>query len=207
MTKILPIVLQPHDSLTRVAEPAGGATPKVLAVLENMLATLYRADGVGLAAPQVDVNQRLVVIDLGGEDAEGKRDFSIKNPLLMINPEITWRSGETKIHQEGCLSLPGLWADVERPDRVRFAYTDRDGQRVESEAEGLLSVCVQHEVDHLDGVLFTERLSRLKRDLSLKKWAKLRRELLENGGNFDTFAAERGIIPAAGGHEGRWERQ
>ena len=204
MTKILPIVLQPHDSLTRMAEPAPGATPKVLEALENMLATVYRADGVGLAAPQVDLNQRLVVIDIGGEAEDGRRDFKVKKPLLMINPEITWASVETKVHQEGCLSLPGLWADVERPDRIRFAYTDRDGQRVESEAGGLLSVCVQHEIDHLDGVLFTDRLSRLRRDMAMKKWAKLRKDVLEHGANFDVLAAERGVIAASNDDEGRW---
>lgn len=194
MAKLRPIVLQPHPSLTRTADAAAGATVDVLALLEDMLATLYRADGIGLAAPQVDINQRLVVMDLGVEREDGKRDFSVKKPLFLINPEITWKSEETAVRQEGCLSLPGLWGDVERPAKITVRYTDRDGQTVEETLEGLQSVCVQHELDHLDGVLFPDRMSKLRRDLAMKKWQKLRKELLEDGGEFDVIAAERGLI-------------
>lgn len=196
MTKILPILLQPHPMLTHIAEPVAGATSEVLATLEGMLATLYRAEGVGLAAPQVNVAQRLVVMDLGVKTPEGKRDYTVKNPRFFINPEIVSASEELTSHQEGCLSLPGLWADVVRPKSVTFRYMDRDGEVKEETAEGLLAVCVQHEIDHLNGVLFTDHLSRLRREMALKKWKKLRADLVEDGGEFDVIAAERGLIAA-----------
>jgi peptide deformylase len=161
-----------------------------------MLATLYRAEGVGLAAPQVDVRQRLVVMDLGTEKPDGKRDYNVKKPRFFINPEIAWASEEEVPHQEGCLSLPGLWADVVRSKSVKFRYIDRDGQLREETAEGLLAVCIQHEIDHLDGILFTDRLSRLRRDMALKKWKKLRADVVEDGGDFDVIAAEKGLVPA-----------
>jgi peptide deformylase len=196
MSKILPILLQPHPTLTSKAEPVAGATPAVLATLETMLATLYRAEGVGLAAPQIDVRQRLVVMDLGVEKADGKRDYSVKKPQFFINPKIVSFSEEEVPHQEGCLSLPGLWADVVRPQSIVFQYIDRDGQLREETAEGLQAVCVQHEIDHLDGILFTDRLSRLRRDMALKKWKKLREDLVEDGGEFDVIAVEKGLVAA-----------
>lgn len=194
--RILPILLQPHEVLAATSTPAEGATTQVLETLENMLATLYRADGVGLAAPQVGVKERLVVIDLGEEREGGKRDYSVKKPVFYINPEITWRSEETSTKQEGCLSLPGLWGDVVRPSIVKVKYLTRDGALVEQELSGLASVCIQHEIDHLDGVLFTQRMSKLRRDIAMGKWAKLRKDLLREGGEFDVLAAEAGVIPA-----------
>ncbi len=197
MSTIYPILLQPHKVLSAVSEPAPGATPQVLETLENMLATLYRADGVGLAAPQVNVSQRLVVTDLGGERPDGKRDYSVKAPKFFINPTITWASDETRSLQEGCLSLPGLWGDVVRPSVVRVAYTDRDGAAVEEEFSGLGAAVIQHEIDHLDGVLFTQRMTKLRRDIAMGKWARLRRNILADGADFDVFAAETGVIKAA----------
>ena len=191
-----PILLQPHSTLNGVAEPADGASTKVLEILENMIATLYRADGVGLAAPQVNVKQRLVVIDLGTEREDGKRDYSVKKPIFYINPVITWRSEETASRQEGCLSLPGLWGDVVRPASVKVEYITRDGAKVEEELSGLAAVCIQHEVDHLDGVLFTQRMTKLRRDIAMGKWQKLRRTLISEGGEFDAIAAEVGLIPS-----------
>ena len=190
------ILLQPHTTLSSVSEPVDGATPKVLETLEKMLATVYRADGVGLAAPQVNVKQRLVVIDIGAEGKDGKRDYSVKQPTFYINPEIVWASEETSSRQEGCLSLPGLWGDVVRPSRVKVKYIDRDGQLREEEACGLLAVCLQHEVDHLDGVLFTQRMTKLRRDIAMGKWQKLRRQIVAEGGEFDAIAAEKGLIRA-----------
>ncbi len=194
--RILPILLQPHDVLAANCEPAAGADEKVLSILEDMLATLYRADGVGLAAPQVGIKQRLVVIDLGEERDDGKRDYSIKKPTFYINPEIIWASEETSTKQEGCLSLPGLWGDVVRPSLVKVAYTTRDGARVEEEMSGLAAVCIQHEIDHLDGVLFTQRMSKLRRDIAMGKWQKLRKDIVRDGGEFDVLAREAGIIKA-----------
>lgn len=196
MAKTLPIVLQPHPILTRVAEPAAGASSAVLTILEDMLNTLYAADGVGLAAPQVSVSQRLVVMDLGVEGKDGKRDYAQKSPIFMINPEVVWKSEEMASRQEGCLSLPGLWADVERPERVKVRFTDRDGAQKEQEVTGLLGVCVQHEIDHLDGIIFPQRMSRLRRDMAMKKWAKLRDDVLENGADFDVLDAHKGLIKA-----------
>lgn len=195
MSKILPIVLHPHPALARVAEPVAGATPAVLETLENMLATLYLADGVGLAAPQVNINQRLVVMDLGGEKPEGGRDHTIRKPKFFINPEVIWASEESKPYQEGCLSLPGLWGDVERPASVKVRYTDRDGQVVEEVAEGLFAVCIQHEIDHLDGVIFPQRMSRVRRDMAMKKWAKLRADHLHDGVEFATLTHDKGLLP------------
>lgn len=188
------ILLQPHKVLSATAEPAAGATPEVLQILENMLATVYRADGVGIAAPQIGVSQRLVVIDIGAERDDGKRDYSVKRPTFYINPEILWSSEETSSRQEGCLSLPGLWGDVVRPSEVKIRYTDRDGAVVEEELGGLASVCIQHEIDHLDGILFTQRMTKLRRDLANTKWQKLRRDLVKEGGEFDVIAAETGLI-------------
>jgi len=185
MSTILPILLQPHPTLSTAARPADGPTPAVRRHLDDMLATLYRADGVGLAAPQVGLPLRLVVMDLGEETPDGKRNFQARAPLMMINPEIVARSAETKTHQEGCLSLPGLWADVERPAEVEFKYMDINGNIVQRHAGGLLAVCVQHEIDHLDGIVFIERLSRVRRDIAQRKWLKLRKELVRHGGDFD----------------------
>ncbi len=195
-TDLYPILLQPHKTLSAAAEDAPGATPATLAILEKMLATVYRADGVGLAAPQVNVSQRLFVMDIGQVREDGKRDYSLKSPKFYINPKIIWSSDVTVSHQEGCLSLPGLWGDVVRPAQVTVAYIDRDGQLVEETVDGLESVCVQHEIDHLDGILFTQRLSKLRRDIALGKWAKLRKDIVKNGAEFDVLAQEAGIIPA-----------
>jgi len=193
---LYPILLQPHPTLSAVAEPAPGATPATLAVLETMLATLYRADGIGLAAPQVDVGQRMFVMDIGGETADGRRDFTVKKPIFVINPVIVAASAETFTMQEGCLSLPGLWGQVTRPARVTMQYTDRDGQTVEMVCEGLRAAVVQHEIDHLDGIVFTQRMSKLRRDIALGKWAKLRKDIVKNGASFEVLAAEAGVIPA-----------
>lgn len=194
--RILPILLQPHDVLAANCDPAAGATEQVLSLLEDMLATVYRADGVGLAAPQVGVKQRLVVIDLGEEREGGKRDYSIKKPQFYINPEIVWASEDTSTKQEGCLSLPGLWGDVVRPSIVKVKYTSRDGATIEEEMRGLAAVCIQHEIDHLDGVLFTQRMSKLRRDIAMGKWQKLRKDIVKDGGEFDVLAREVGVIPA-----------
>jgi peptide deformylase len=130
-----------------------------------MLATMYKAPGIGLAAPQVGDLLRLVVLDLG-------KDESAREPMVLVNPEIVAASTEVAVREEGCLSLPGQYADVERPARVKVRWRDLDGARREMEAEGLLGVCIQHEVDHLDGVLFVDHISALKRNMILRKLAK-----------------------------------
>src|SRR3546814_10158330 len=126
---------------------------------------MYAAPGVGLAAPQIGVTRRIIVVDVAGKDEKPQ-------PIALVNPEVVWRSDETLVYEEGCLSLPELYADVERPAAVKVRYLDRDGASREVEGEGLLAVCLQHEIDHLDGVLFIDRISALKRHIMLQKKVK-----------------------------------
>jgi peptide deformylase len=129
---------------------------------------MYAAPGVGLAAPQVDVHKRLLVMDIAERDGDSK-------PFVMINPVILERSESEAVYEEGCLSVPGHYADVARPDKVRVRYLDRDGVEQEIAAEGFLATCLQHEMDHLDGILFVDRISALKRNMILRKLAKARK--------------------------------
>lgn len=169
----LPIYLIPHDVLRQVAAPideAGLEAARKLA--DDMLDTMYAAEGIGLAAPQVGIAQRLIVLDVdqGGRD---DRDGTPGNPLVLINPEIMSASEEPSIYNEGCLSIPEQFAEVERPAAVRVGYIGLDGTRHEIEADGLLSTCLQHEIDHLNGVLFIDYLSKLKQDMIARKVKKL----------------------------------
>ena len=162
---LLPILVAPHRSLktrARAVHPADMAAVRLLA--PQMLATMYKAPGIGLAAPQVDVGLRLAVVDLMPGD--------VRQPIALINPEITRVSTEWATREEGCLSLPGQYADVSRPAMVCVAYTDLDGRRQVIDAEGLMAACLQHEIDHLDGVLFVDHLSALKRNILMRKLAK-----------------------------------
>jgi len=133
-----------------------------------MFATMYDAPGIGLAAPQVGVSRRLIVMD-------PTRDEEAKTPLTMVNPEILSRGSEMRVHDEGCLSIPDITAEVERPALTRVSYLDLEGKKQEIELEGIWSTLVQHEIDHLNGVLFIDYLSRLKRDMIVKKFTKLKR--------------------------------
>jgi peptide deformylase len=137
-------------------------------LMDSMLETMYAAPGIGLAAVQVNVPRRVVTIDV----AKGEDDTASPDPLFLINPEILWASDDLAVAEEGCLSIPEYFAEVERPAKVRVAYIDRDGHKREIEAEGVLAVCLQHEIDHIDGKLFIDRLSKLKRDMVIKKFAK-----------------------------------
>jgi peptide deformylase len=139
--------------------------------MDRMLKTMYEAPGIGLAAIQVGEPRRIVTIDVSRDDEEPRK------PMFLVNPEILWSSdGERSTYEEGCLSIPDYYAEVERPARVRFRYIDYHGQMQEQEANGLLATCVQHEVDHLNGVLFIDYLSKLKRDLVVRKFTKAARE-------------------------------
>jgi peptide deformylase len=129
---------------------------------------MYAADGIGLAAVQIGVAKRVIVIDL--DQKEGR-----KNPVAYINPRITWASEETAVFEEGCLSVPEIWDDVERPARIKCEYLDRDGKLQTLEADGLLATCLQHEMDHLGGILFIDHLSRLKRAMAIKKLTKAKK--------------------------------
>ena len=138
-------------------------------LLDDMLETMYADNGCGLAAPQIGVSQRIVVIDIAGEGEEPA-------PMYMVNPEIVWASEEKEICEEGCLSVPGQRAEVERPASVRIKYLDYNGEPQEILAEDFLAVAAQHEIDHLDGILYIDRISRLKRQMLLKKLEKARKE-------------------------------
>jgi peptide deformylase len=164
---LLEIVKAPDPRLLTVCEPVERIDAELLHLLDQMLDTMRDAPGIGLAAPQVGHLRRACVIDLGDEgDIE---------PLFLINPEVTWRSAETVVEEEGCLSLPEQFGQVERAAKVRVGYRDRAGALQEVEGEGLLSRCLQHEIDHLNGVLFTDHLSALKRTLIFRKLHKAQR--------------------------------
>ena len=164
-TELLPILFVPDPWLRARCRPVGPAdADQVRAVVPRMLQTMYHAPGIGLAAPQVGLGLRLAVVDLQKDDRP--------DPLVLVNPEIVAASAELATREEGCLSLPNQYAEVTRPARVKLRYQDLEGARREIEAEGLLSACLQHELDHLDGVLFVDHLTPLKRNMILRKLAK-----------------------------------
>ncbi|MGH6900571.1 MAG: peptide deformylase [Geminicoccaceae bacterium] len=164
---VLDILEVPDHRLTTRSAPAERIDEELLRLLDDMLETMYAAPGIGLAAPQVGVLKRAFVADLGGDDERA--------PIYLINPEITWRSKTTNVAEEGCLSLPKQFGEVTRFDQVRVRYLDREGVAREIAAEGLLARCLQHEIDHLDGILFVDHLSALKRTMILRKLAKAKR--------------------------------
>lgn len=160
-----PILILPDQRLRQVADPIDKVDDSIRTLAADMLETMYDAPGIGLAAPQIGEMKRIVVMDLAKEGEEPA-------PLVMINPEILRYSEETAVTEEGCLSIPELYYDVERPAEITVRYTDLDGNTVEKDATERLAVCIQHELDHLDGVLYIDYLSRLKRDRVLKKFQK-----------------------------------
>jgi peptide deformylase len=162
---VLPIVVAPDPRLKRTAEPVATVDAGVAALMDDMLETMYAAPGIGLAAPQVGVLKRVIVVDVA-------REGEPPRPLRMANPEVVWSSEEINVHEEGCLSLPDMYEDVTRPARVRVRYLDRDNREQEIEADGLLATCVQHEIDHLNGKLFVDYLSTIKRGMILRKLQK-----------------------------------
>ncbi len=163
----LPILCYPDPRLLKVAQPVAKVDARIQALVADMLETMYDANGIGLAATQIDVHERVVVIDTSEE-----RD----QPLVLINPELVWASPETQVGEEGCLSVPGIYDGVERSTSVRVRATDQHGQSREIEADGMLAICIQHEMDHLMGKVFVEYLSPLKRTRIKTKIAKAQRE-------------------------------
>jgi peptide deformylase len=164
---LLPILTYPDPRLHTVASPVAAVDARIRALITDMLETMYEANGIGLAATQVDVHERLVVIDVSEERNE---------PLVLVNPEIVWASEDKQVGDEGCLSVPNIYDGVERSRAVRVRALDADGQSREISAEGLLAVCVQHEMDHLTGKVFVEYLSPLKRNRIRTKMLKARRD-------------------------------
>jgi len=164
---LLPILCYPDPRLHIVAKPVQAVDARVKKLIADMLDTMYEAEGIGLAATQVDVHERLIVIDVSEQR---------NAPLVLINPEITWASNEKQVSDEGCLSVPGVYDGVQRATAVKVTALDGDGQSRTIEAEGILAVCIQHEMDHLLGKVFVEYLSPLKRNRIKTKMLKVRRE-------------------------------
>jgi peptide deformylase len=171
---LLPIVEVPDPRLKQVSAPVETVDDEVRALIADMFETMYAAPGIGLAAVQVGVPRRVLVIDLQEPEEEGGEP--VRDPRVFINPEIVEHSDRDVPYLEGCLSVPDQYAEVDRPDRIRARWLDEHGVAHEREIGGLLAVCLQHEMDHLEGILFIDHLSRLKREMILRKIAKLRRE-------------------------------
>jgi peptide deformylase len=176
---ILPIYETPDPVLRQISSPVEEITPELQSLIDDMFTTMYAAPGIGLAAIQVGVAKRLLVIDLQEPESDEEGAEPVRDPRVFINPEILESSDVTVPYNEGCLSVPDQYAEVLRPDRVRARWQERDGTVREEWIDGLLAVCLQHEMDHLNGILFIDHLSRLKRDMIMKKLVKARRE---NGG-------------------------
>lgn len=167
---ILPIITAPDPRLKIVSEPVESVDNDLRRLMDDMLETMYDAPGIGLAAIQVGVAKRVLVMDIGEED-----DREARKPLYFVNPEILETSDNFSVYNEGCLSVPEQYADVERPDEVTVRYLDYDGTAQTIQATGLLATCLQHEMDHLDGILFVDHLSNLKRNMILRKLRKTQR--------------------------------
>lgn len=165
---VLPILIIPNAILKTVAEPVETVDDELRAFMDNMVDTMYDAPGIGLAAVQVGMLKRVTVIDVS-------RDKEEPQLLHFVNPEITWVSDDLSVYDEGCLSIPEIYEEVERPAECRVSFLDYDGKPQEIKCDGLLATCIQHEVDHLDGILFIDHISRLKRERITKKFVKARR--------------------------------
>ena len=171
---IRPIVEVPDPRLREISKPVEGVDDELRTLVSDMFDTMYDAPGIGLAAIQVGVPKRVLVIDLQEPEEEGCEP--VRDPRVFINPEILTHSDQEVPYTEGCLSVPDQYAEVDRPDRIRARWMELDGKVREEEIEGLLAVCLQHEMDHLEGILFIDHLSRLKRNMILNKLNKLRKE-------------------------------
>jgi peptide deformylase len=167
-----PILIIPDKKLRTRSAAVGKITPELHKLVEDMFETMYEAPGIGLAAIQIGVAKRVVTMDLAKKEGE-------KEPRVFINPEITWSSEEKSTYEEGCLSIPEIHEDVDRPARVRIKFLDLDGKVHEEEADDLYATCIQHEIDHLNGVLFIDHISKLKRDRIVKKFSKAAKRAAE----------------------------
>ena len=165
-----PILIHPDPRLKKVCDPVALVDAEMRALADDMLETMYDAPGIGLAAPQIGVTQRLIVMDCV------KEEDAAPQPMVLFNPEVTWVSDETNVYEEGCLSIPEQYAEVTRPAEVRVRWTDVDGKPQEEQFDGLWATCVQHEIDHLNGKLFIDYLSAMKRQMITRKMQKLKRE-------------------------------
>ena len=164
------IVIEPDPILRRKSSVIEKVNDEIRNLLDDMLETMYNAPGIGLAAVQIGILKRIIVIDIS-------KDKEKKDPLFLINPEITFKSKNTSVYEEGCLSLPGHFAEIQRPAECHLNYIDYYGKQKSLQAKGILATCVQHEIDHLDGVLFIDYLSKLKKDMIIKKLKKYKKEV------------------------------
>lgn len=164
------ILIEPDPILRKKSDPLEKVDDELRKLLDDMIETMYEAPGIGLAAVQIGILKRLIVIDTSKKDEK-------KNPIFLINPEITYKSTNTSLYEEGCLSLPGHFAEIERPAECHLNYIDYFGKEKKLEAKGLLATCIQHEVDHLNGILFIDYLSKLKKDMIIKKLKKQKKEI------------------------------
>ena len=164
------IIIEPDPILRKKCEPLEKVDTDTKKLMDDMLETMYAAPGIGLAAVQIGIPKRLVVIDIS-------RDEEKKDPIFLINPEIINQSKQTSVYEEGCLSIPGQFAEIERPAECTLKYIDYNGKEKELKADGLLATCVQHEVDHLNGILFIDYLSKLKKDMIIRKLVKKKKEI------------------------------
>tara|TARA_R110002020_G_scaffold87061_9_gene214965 strand:+ start:17398 stop:17988 length:591 start_codon:yes stop_codon:yes gene_type:complete len=169
LMSIKPIIYLPDPILRQQSQAVERVDNELDAFIEDMIETMYDAPGVGLAAIQVGVPRRLLVIDVAGKDEE-------PNPQVFINPELVAASDDINVYEEGCLSIPDYYAEVERPEAVTVRHLDRNGKERVTEANGLLATCLQHEMDHLNGVLFIDHISKLKRDMVVRKFTKLAKQ-------------------------------
>jgi peptide deformylase len=167
---ILPIYTAPDPLLKTISSPVSEVTDETRSLIDSMFETMYDAPGIGLAAIQVGIQKRLLVVDVVGRQQEDPAQ-----PIAMINPEIIWVSDHDATYEEGCLSLPEHYADVVRPAEIEVKYVDRDGNPQKMTADGLLATCIQHEIDHLDGILFVDHISALKRNMILRKLLKIKK--------------------------------
>ena len=164
------IIIEPDPILRKKSQPVEKIDSQFKSFMDDMLETMYAAPGIGLAAVQVGILRRAIVIDISKESEK-------KNPLFLINPEIKFKSKNTSVYEEGCLSLPGHFAEIERPAECILNFLDINGKKKEIKAKGLLATCIQHELDHLDGILFIDYLSKLKKDMIIKKLIKQKNEI------------------------------
>ena len=165
---LLPIIFAPDPRLKLHSEPVGTVGDETRQLMDDMLESMQVANGIGLAAPQVGDSRRVIVVDISRAEEE-------LDPIRMANPELLWVSDEEGNHEEGCLSLPEQYAEVERPESIRVRYLDRSGEEQELDATGMLATCIQYEMDHLDGILFVDHISSLKRKLILRKLSKAKK--------------------------------
>lgn len=172
------IIILPDKQLRLVSKPIEKVTPEIRKLADDMFETMYDAPGIGLAAIQIAQPLRLITMDLAKPDQDGE---TRPEPRVFINPEIIASSEDLSVYEEGCLSIPEYYEEVERPAKVRVRFTDLDGKVHEEDAEGLYATCIQHEIDHLNGVLFVDHLSALKRNMILKKLVKLKKQRAEDG--------------------------